>query len=254
MRIWIRTFLLVQIWSCCEVAGFIIENRDNESYPEVSDHSWTHWYNIDDPKDDGNDIETASSLWQHGFRLCGTSTIVEAECRVYEASVSQDNSSGEISTICDKDGLQCYASGTSRCPNYEVRFRCQVDPLPPDDEPFHVDFKYYFILIIIPVLVLLLRIACPFYLQRGRGRLRSRQQNCETVEEAGTSPAEIIAALIAPPPSYVELFEDERNSNISQNLILPNVFSLLPPPPNYEEALEILRKGQTNTRDDNTHL
>lgn len=37
---------------------------DNESYPEVSDHSWTHWYNIDDPKDDGNDIETASSLWQ----------------------------------------------------------------------------------------------------------------------------------------------------------------------------------------------
>jgi hypothetical protein len=83
---------------------------------------WTSWFNTQDPVvNNGNDIEDFSiirRLYEEASRCEGISNVEYAVTQI------SNNELGPYQTIINQNGVFCFGSGATRCPNYQVRFCC----------------------------------------------------------------------------------------------------------------------------------
>ena len=88
--------------------------------------AWTPWFNTQNPwKTNGNDVEDISTIRAQHREAARCLTVSTIDYAV----VTKSNSTGSFyQTLINKNGVFCMGSSTSRCPDYQVRFCCPLDP------------------------------------------------------------------------------------------------------------------------------
>jgi hypothetical protein len=99
----------------------------SDSVCDSTTSSWTSWFNIQDPMiNNGNDIEDLAiiqRLYEEASRCTSVSNVQ------YSVLQNSNNEAGAYQTLVNQNGLFCMSSYGTRCPNYQVRFCCQLTRL-----------------------------------------------------------------------------------------------------------------------------
>lgn len=65
-------------------------------------------------------------FFQYGINVCNGTDPIDAECRVVGTEVPSAQTGDSFARSCGVEGIECSASSTNPCEDYEVRYKCSV--------------------------------------------------------------------------------------------------------------------------------
>ncbi|XP_063428832.1 uncharacterized protein LOC134711835 [Mytilus trossulus] len=164
--------------------------------------TWTKWFDTDSGE---RETETYESIVARGWNICRGGKLKGCECK--RDDTKEILSNGEFFNTshilgtdleCKLNGIECH---NILCMNLAVRFLCEDVILESGSAVF------YFLMLIIPVVVILFRLYCWDIVKR---RIKKRPPGNRNTH--GSSQQDVIDMSIFDPPSYDDLFGSQTQT------------------------------------------
>ncbi|XP_071160198.1 uncharacterized protein [Mytilus edulis] len=166
--------------------------------------TWTEWFDTDSG-DRETETETYDSIVARGLNICRAGKLIGCECKRDDTKEILSNgnffnTSHILGTDleCKLHGIECH---NILCMNLEVRFLCEDVILESGSAVF------YFLMLIIPVVVILFRLYCWSIVKK---QIKNRHPGNRNTN--GSSPQDAIDMSVFDPPSYDDLFGSQTHT------------------------------------------